>query len=141
MNVEVQDYTVNGRCAGCGMCCSNLLPLSDDEIERIKKYIKAKDIKEQRHNGLDGIDMTCPFRDERNKKCLIYDIRPDICKSFLCNREVSDLEEEKRLIHRRNKITVMRKEFFGSSEDDLLFGAFMRAVAECTMPGRRKNDR
>ena len=132
--IDVQDFTHNGRCSNCGKCCSNLLPLSEEEIQRIKKYIKAHDIKEQRHNGLDGIDMTCPFRDEGNKTCLIYEVRPSICKCFMCNHTVSDMKKAKALHHRTNKITVMRKEFFGSCEDEFLFGAFIRAFAEYTMP-------
>ena len=28
------------------------------------------------------MDYTCPFRDEKNKKCMIYDVRPIICKLF-----------------------------------------------------------
>ena len=68
--IMVRDFTANGKCSNCGKCCSNCLPLSEAEIKRIKAYIKRHGIKEQRHNFASGVDMTCPFRDERNKNAL-----------------------------------------------------------------------
>lgn len=43
------DLTDNGKCTQCGACCSNLLPMTDSEIETIHKYIKKQNIKEHRH--------------------------------------------------------------------------------------------
>ena len=34
------NLTCNGKCTECGECCSNLLPMTDDEISVIKNYIK-----------------------------------------------------------------------------------------------------
>ena len=34
------DLTCNGECTQCGQCCSNLLPMTDEEIATIHKYIK-----------------------------------------------------------------------------------------------------
>lgn len=114
---EVIDYTVNGKCSSCGQCCSNLLPLSDGEVKRIKEYIRKHNIKEQRHNGMVGVDMTCPFRDEANRKCLIYEIRPAICKQFMCNHSIEDIRKWKIDFHMKFKVVFMRNEFFGSRED------------------------
>ena len=118
----VTDYTVNGKCSNCGQCCSNCLPLSAQEINRIKAYIKKHNIKEQRHNAMVGVDMTCPFRDERNRKCLIYEIRPAICRSFMCNHTHEDIAKAKMDFHKVNKIVFMRTVFYGNKEDvDLFF--------------------
>ena len=114
---EVTDFTINGKCSQCGQCCSNLLPLSDKEIARIKAYVKKHGIKEQRHNALMAVDMTCPFRDERNKKCLIYEIRPEICRVFQCNQERDVIVANKMRMHGVNNVVLMRNEFFGSTED------------------------
>lgn len=114
---NVTDFTINGKCSQCGQCCSNLLPLSDKEIARIKAYIKKHGIKEQRHNALMVVDMTCPFRDERNKKCLIYDIRPEICRVFQCNQERDEIVANKMRMHGVNNVVLMRNEFFGNTED------------------------
>lgn len=61
----ITDFTNNGKCFNCGNCCSNLLPMSEKEVKVIKAYIKTHNIKEQRHNAMQGADMTCPFRDEK----------------------------------------------------------------------------
>lgn len=120
---NVTDFTINGKCSQCGQCCSNLLPLSDKEIARIKAYIKKHGIKEQRHNALMTVDMTCPFRDERNKKCLIYDIRPKICRVFQCNQERDEIVANKMRMHGVNNVVLMRNEFFGNTEDlDFVIG-------------------
>lgn len=40
MNNGTFDLTCNGECTQCGNCCSNLLPMTEDEIATIHKYIK-----------------------------------------------------------------------------------------------------
>lgn len=30
--------------------------------------------------------MTCPFRDNVNRICTIYELRPAICKAFKCDK-------------------------------------------------------
>ena len=119
--IQVTDFTVDGKCSNCGQCCSNLLPMSEDEITRIKKYIRKHNIKERRHNAMVGYDMTCPFRDDANKKCTIYHIRPAICRNFKCNNTREDILNYKIDFHKRNRVVLMRNEFFGSKEDLELF--------------------
>ena len=68
------DLTDNGKCTQCGQCCSNILPMTEDEIATIRKYIKKHRIKEHRHNyptATPTMDMTCPFlNDDKSKeKC------------------------------------------------------------------------
>lgn len=125
-DVIVKDFTKDGKCSNCGQCCSNLLPLSEAEIKRIKAYIKKHGIKEQRHNALMAVDMTCPFRDERNKKCLIYEIRPAICREFMCNHTHADILKAKLDFHNINQAVFMRAEFFGNREDIDFFVSVMR---------------
>ena len=40
MENGVYNFCKDGRCIGCGKCCSDLLPLSSKEIKEIKRYIK-----------------------------------------------------------------------------------------------------
>ena len=115
--MNVTDFTINGKCSQCGQCCSNLLPLSKIEIKRIKDYVKKHRIKEQRHNAMMAVDMTCPFRDETNKKCLIYEIRPEICRVFQCNKDRDAIVANKMRLHGVNNVVLMRNEFFGNTED------------------------
>lgn len=86
---QYQDFTVNGACSNCGACCSNLLPMTRREIDAIKRYIKSHGIKPQKHfiparNPV--VDMVCPFRDNANRRCVIYDVRPEICRAYRCDK-------------------------------------------------------
>lgn len=88
-NDGTYDLTDNGTCTQCGNCCSNLLPMTDEEIETIRKYIKRYHIKEHRHNlplANPSLDLTCPFLNDSKKteKCEIYEVRPHICREFIC---------------------------------------------------------
>ncbi len=117
MEYTCTDFTVNGKCSNCGHCCSNMLPMSKQEVNRIKAYIKEHDIKEQRHNFTALADMTCPFRDETNRKCLVYEVRPAICRQFMCNHTHEEIMKAKFNFHEINQVVFMRNEFFGSTED------------------------
>lgn len=117
-NNTVTDYTINGECSGCGSCCSNILVLSEQEIETIKRYIKRHHIKEQKHsipaNSAKVMDLTCPFLNLGKKdKCVIYKVRPMICRCFKCN--------EKHVIHGElflepRKPVDVRDTFFGDKK-------------------------
>ena len=110
------NLTCSGKCTGCGQCCSNLLPMTDDEISTIKKYIKKNRIKEHNHIvaplAAPIIDMTCPFLDDSKscEKCTIYEVRPKICRDFICDpkqRPKPDLE-----LRLKCKPVNVREEFF-----------------------------
>lgn len=126
MDVKVTDFTIEGKCSNCGKCCSNALPLSAGEIKIIKNYIKKHNIKEQRHNYMVGADMTCPFRDEVNKMCLIYRVRPQICKQFMCSHTIEDIKKSRLYFHETNRVVFMRNEFFGNPEDVKWFSTVIR---------------
>lgn len=128
MEERIIDFTENGKCANCGSCCSTMLPLSNKEVKRIKSFIKQHKVKEQRHNVMVGVDMTCPFRDERNRKCLIYPVRPAICRSFMCNHTKEDIMKAKFDFHKINRVVFMRAEFFGNKEDVNFFADIMGSV-------------
>lgn len=111
------DFTEKGKCTGCGACCSNLLPMTDDEILVIKKYVKSNNIKEKSHIvaplATPIIDLTCPFLDDSKscEKCAIYEVRPKICRDFICDpkqRPKVDLQWGLRC-----KPINVRNEFFG----------------------------
>ena len=112
----LHDFTVNGKCSGCGGCCSNVLPLTQKEIDRIHKYISNHNIKRQNHipsivvNG--AMDMMCPFLDtSKEKKCTIYDARPMICREFICNKWGN--HEKSKMSFWDVRIVNMVEEFYG----------------------------
>ena len=111
------DLTDNGKCTQCGQCCSNILPMTEDEISVIRRYIKKHHIKEHKHIlplAKQTIDMTCPFLDDSKfcEKCTIYDVRPRICRDFICcpskRPPIDDLKYKLKC-----RIVDVRSEFFG----------------------------
>jgi len=114
------DLTDNGKCTQCGQCCSNLLPMTDEEISVIRKYIKRHHIKEHRHFlplAEPTVDMTCPFLNDSKKteKCDIYEVRPKICRDFICCRnglEPFDIEWALKA-----EVVDVRETFFGKRKD------------------------
>ena len=117
MEDNIYNFTVDGKCSGCGNCCSNLLPMSEKEIKAIQKYIRKNHILECKHNIPvinKPYDMTCPFLDtgKSKNKCRIYEVRPLICRLFICdNEQRAKINRE----HVRNtrRIIAVREEFFG----------------------------
>lgn len=108
------DFTDDGKCSGCGNCCSNLLPLTNSEVAVIRRYIKTHGIKaELRRPPMAGpvLDMMCPFRDENAKKCKIYGVRPLICREFVCNK--SPRGADPALFRDEHRLVMMRETFFG----------------------------
>lgn len=113
------DFTVNGECSNCGNCCSNILPISSKEVKQIKRYIEKHGIKEQFRAfpvSTPLFDMTCPFRSETEKKCLIYEVRPQICRSFRCDYPSKNIQGNKNLYDRRLEAIMMRETFFGEGK-------------------------
>lgn len=81
------DNSICGRCSKCGECCTNLLPVCKDEINQIQAYVLKNNIKPQLHMLVMTNMLTCPYFD--GKKCLIYEVRPLICKEFYCFKRPS----------------------------------------------------
>lgn len=123
MEHGVYDFTKDGKCSQCGACCSDLLPISESEYHRIKRYIKKHNIKEQKHIAPavlvehPKLDLTCPFLNDNKKteKCMIYPVKPLICLRFICSdpqgaRNHPELYEEERIP------VSMRETFFGRNK-------------------------
>lgn len=87
----VYDFTKDGKCIECGNCCSRYLALSQKEINTIRRYIEKHHIKQVKHGvlvtALPIYDACCPFLDDKREKhkCLIYEVRPEICRYFKCD--------------------------------------------------------
>lgn len=112
------DFTENGKCSGCGNCCTNYLPMTEEEIEQIRSYIRKHGVRECNHryrflSDADfSIDMTCPFLDmtKGREKCVIYEARPAICREFIC-RKGSRFDKDK--YPEKRMLVDVRGEFFG----------------------------
>lgn len=115
MEDNVYNYTKDGKCSGCGNCCSNMLPMSRKEIETIRKYIRKNGIRESKHLipvMKRPYDMTCPFRNNDSEICTIYPVRPEICKQFICDSP-QRAKHNRKLLSQTREIVLVREEFFG----------------------------
>ena len=36
---NIENFTCNGKCSGCGNCCTDFLPLTQAEVKRIQSYL------------------------------------------------------------------------------------------------------
>lgn len=87
------DFTNDGECSRCGACCSTYLPMTMAEFKALKRWARKhrfKPIVPAIINGVDiGINANCPFLDLDNHKCVVYDIRPEVCQKFNCHDAVA----------------------------------------------------
>lgn len=129
---SIKIFTMNGKCSNCGNCCTDYLPISEKELRKIKEYVKENGVVEHTQKNIfdtDGFDTTCPFRNEIEKKCEIYPVRPSICKSFICNKNEKELFKEKALATTRNRCVNLRKEVFDNDKNDI-YSALLKEYFE-----------
>lgn len=107
--MDLTNFTKCGQCSNCGQCCSDLLHLSKEEIQRIDEYLKEHNVIQ--HNKGEN-NMCCPFRNEMFKKCDIYGVRPEICKVFKCNKTAKEAFINRKLTNLNKKPRSMAELFF-----------------------------
>ena len=94
MKHGVYNFTDNGKCTCCGNCCTALLPMTKVELKTIQRYVKRKHIKIEKHDGC-YFDLTCPFRDDEKRICTVYEVRPQICRDFKCDKPQKKIDDSK----------------------------------------------
>lgn len=120
MKSGVYDFTKDGECSNCGACCSDFLPMSNGEVKAIRKYIAKHGIKEHKHTPptVEPVqDFTCPFRNELERKCDIYQVRPAICRDFRCDKPRKEIMANKNMYHGKYSVWEMRETFFGKERE------------------------
>lgn len=83
--VKMKNNSICGKCSCCGECCTPFLPICQEELDIIQKYIIENNIKPNKAALVMQNTLTCPYYD--GKKCMIYKVRPLICKEFYCYKE------------------------------------------------------
>lgn len=89
-NKDIYDFTINKHCSRCGSCCGLFIPFTEKELQVIKSYVEKNNIKSynKRLNiETDAFEGNCCFYDKDNKKCMIYEVRPYVCRDFICSRK------------------------------------------------------
>ncbi len=112
--VKIQDFSCNGQCSKCGECCTNFLPISQNEMADIIEYVINNNIKPQKHILVMQNRLTCPYYD--GKKCVIYEVRPLICKGFYCYKKM-DMETARKFV-KEKRVTADMWEFANDIEEE-----------------------
>lgn len=86
-NVKITDNSICGHCSKCGECCSPFLPIKQKEAEIIQEFVIKNKIRPQKQMLVMENRLACPYYD--GKKCLIYEVRPLICREFYCYKKPS----------------------------------------------------
>jgi Fe-S-cluster containining protein len=86
---------------GCSYCCSINVDVPEVEAAYIAENI-GKTIKDQYIVGIqqkNQYSTPCPFLNQANQMCIIYDFRPSVCRSYfvfndpkLCEQEIGQRE-------------------------------------------------
>lgn len=115
---DIIDFTNNGKCRDCGNCCGNFLPLTDVERVTIKRYIKKHNLHPAKPYFVEGpwakptVHNECPFLlNTDSHRCMIYSIRPGICKAYTCHEPLHN-PEVVRVSLRSTETVNMYIEFF-----------------------------
>lgn len=93
----------NPNCNNCNECCSLLSMITPEEYQFYLKYFstdkKGREIFKQGvtrwveiSRKLNSFNMMCPFI-SKTKRCLIYQIRPKVCKEFHCSPSLNKLDK------------------------------------------------
>lgn len=82
---KITDNSCCGKCSKCGECCTPFLPVSQKEIDIIQEYVIKNNIKPQKQLLVMEHRLSCPYYN--GQKCLIYEVRPLICKEFYCYKK------------------------------------------------------
>ena len=104
MKHGVYNFTKDGKCSKCGNCCTALLPITKEELKALQRYVKKHHIQIVRHEG--GIDLTCPFRNDELGICTVYEVRPQICKDFRCDKPQKKIDDTKENYEYDNRFSI-----------------------------------
>ena len=127
-DLGITDYTCNGKCSCCGQCCGDILHLSHKEIKRIKQYVKENKIQPTAKNIFVAYDNTCPFRDNGNMKCKIYEVRPEICRNFLCSLTNEDIYNNREHNNQNKLARSMRQLFYNDDENAKFMSEYLKLL-------------
>lgn len=94
-----KDLTCNGKCTKCGECCGSILPIDQEDANKIQDYVVEHQIFLQRQMLVMCQKLQCPYyTGKKDKGCAIYEARPKICKYYQCNKKTMPIEELRTMI-------------------------------------------
>lgn len=98
------NFCKNGECSRCGACCTPFLPMTKSEVKAVKEYLKKNpQIRERALNQPffkgNNVYVRCCFYDDEKKECMIYPVRPFICRAYKCDQDELKIENNKNFIY------------------------------------------
>ena len=98
------NFCKNGECSRCGACCTPFLPMTKSEVKAVKEYLKKNpQIRERALNQPffkgNNVYVRCCFYDDDKKECMIYPVRPFICRAYKCDQDDLKIENNKNFIY------------------------------------------
>ena len=114
---NLYNMTINNHCSNCGNCCGLFIPFTKKELFVIQDYVEDHKIEPVDRITDHGFEAHCCFYDPINKKCNIYEVRPYVCKDFICNRK--NWKEKRNDYERRAyyNSTLSKKRVIGTFDD------------------------
>jgi Fe-S-cluster containining protein len=108
---------------GCGDCCirTGQLEMLKEEFQAIKKRlsrISRKELLDRRDNLNSLPDDSCPLLD-RERKCLVYEVRPLICRMFGNHPRMRCVHSENLQLVEYRHLTVVKEYFSKARPFDL----------------------
>lgn len=86
--------TCNGKCSKCGECCGAILPLDQEDVDTIAKYVLENKIHSTKKILVMQNKLQCPYyTGNKEKGCSIYTARPKICRYYKCDKKGASIEE------------------------------------------------
>lgn len=93
------DNTCNGKCSKCGECCGTVLPIDQEDANRIQEYVFKNKILINRFLLIMTRKLQCPYYNgNKEKGCSIYEARPKICRYYKCNKRFIDIKEAESML-------------------------------------------
>lgn len=72
----VVDMFRDGECSRCGGCCGRVIPLTEEDADRLRAYVGSHGVRPNRDAG------SCPFLS--GDGCMVYEARPIMCRLYTC---------------------------------------------------------
>lgn len=102
-DMDFKDMTCNHKCSGCGSCCTCILPITKKELAIIKDYVEKNNIQGSYLSTFNPNNLYafCPLLDPVTKRCMVYPVRPFVCRNFKCDKKRETLKKERQMYARR----------------------------------------
>lgn len=135
------DFTENGECSNCGECCNDTPCVTKSEVRKIARWLKShpRPLHRQPMVVL-AVRAKCPFRNEAERKCEIYPVRPLVCRTFKCDMGNKGAAKNlKRLLYRKDASCMVSLSWIFLGDDRVSKALCLELVDRAEWLGE-KND-